>query len=309
MESLVPASNEKLPVTAAALLLLGPEFRFRTAAFAGGPINSGGIVEGPLLIHGSGDPTAEMDLFGSLVSELRKRGLSGCCGLWVSGALTGCAKDGPEISRGLLAQALGKAKFSVNQAIGVVPASANTHLLVEHLSDPLGHIILAINKQSRNSWCDNLWRSLAWMTVGDTAQMPSFLQRFWRDRALNMKGVQFADGSGLSRRNRATPAFYVGLLRHMNQCTIEWPAFVGSLPIAGRDGTLANRMTKGPARGRVWAKTGTMHDIATLSGYAETLEGRLLAFSLMMNNLTCPRESARYLQDAACHIIVQLEDS
>ncbi len=308
-ESLVPASTEKLPVTAAALILLGPDYQFRTAAFAGGPISPDGLIAGPLLVSGTADPTADMDIFSSMVAELGKRGVKGCRDIWVSGAVTGSSGDSPQVSQSRLKEALAGAGFLLQPTVAGTGADPPAHTipLIEHLSEPLGRTIVSINKRSLNPWADNLWRSLAWFAVGSPGKMPDFLRRLWRERGCSVAGVEFADGSGLSRRNRVTPAFHVGLLRYMYHCSMEWPAFIGSLPVAGRDGTLAGRMTKGPSCGRVWAKTGTMHDMATLSGYASTLEGRLLVFSLLMNNLTCPSDSARYLQDRACDVVVQIE--
>jgi len=310
---LVPASNEKLAVTAAALLLLGSDYQFRTAVFAGGPVTEQGFIEGPLLVRGMADPTAGADFFDSLAAELARRGITGCRDVWVSGPVTGLPTDGPEASRTKLAQALTTAGLlSVNpQGLALQPVANSTQPkpLIEHLSEPLGRIVVNINKRSLNSWADNLWRSLAWLLVGSPDRMPAFLHRLWSDRGIAMAGVSFADGSGLSRRNRATAAFLVGLLRYMYCCSVEAPAFFGSLPVAGHDGTLARRMKNGPACQRVWAKTGTMHDITCLSGYAYTLSGRLLAFSLIMNNLTCSRQTARALADEVCHTIVQVEYS
>jgi len=270
-ESLVPASTEKLPVTAAALILLGPDYQFRTAAFAGGPISPDGLIAGPLLVSGTADPTADMDIFSSMVAELGKRGVKGCRDIWVSGAVTGSSGDSPQVSQSRLKEALAGAGFLLQPTVAGTGADPPAHTipLIEHLSEPLGRTIVSINKRSLNPWADNLWRSLAWFAVGSPGKMPDFLRRLWRERGCSVAGVEF--------------------------------------PVAGRDGTLAGRMTKGPSCGRVWAKTGTMHDMATLSGYASTLEGRLLVFSLLMNNLTCPSDSARYLQDRACDVVVQIE--
>lgn len=305
--SLIPASNEKLPVTAAALLLLGPDHRFRTAVYAGGEITQQGFIEGPLMVVGSADPTCADDIFASMAAELRQRGITGCRSVWVSGPVTAARHDDGNVSRQKAIQALVEAGIRVDGTPGVLDASAPRIPLIEHLSEPLGQIVMNINKRSLNSWADKLWCSLALAVAGSPQAMPAFMRDFWALRGLDTSGVQFADGSGLSRRNRATPAFYVSLLRYMYFCAPEWPAFVASLPVAGVDGTLAKRMTDGLARGRVWAKTGTMHDIATLSGYATTLRGNLLVFSILMNDLSCSREAARALQDEACQIIVQIE--
>ena len=54
-----------------------------------------------------------------------------------------------------------------------------------------------------------------------------------------------------------------------------------ALPVAGRDGTLAGRMTGTPAEGNVRAKTGTMSNIRTLAGYVRTRDGENLAFAIL----------------------------
>lgn len=52
----VPASNMKLLTAAAAVTVLGPEYRFETTVLAGGPVVNG-VLRGPLVVRGSGDPT------------------------------------------------------------------------------------------------------------------------------------------------------------------------------------------------------------------------------------------------------------
>jgi len=103
-----------------------------------------------------------------------------------------------------------------------------------------------------------------------------------------------ADGSGLSRRNRATPRSVVRLLIGM-QRRAEGSAFTSSLAVAGRDGTLRRRMRGGPARRRCRAKTGTISGVSTLSGYCRARSGQVYAFSLLMNGVSAP--GARRLQD------------
>ena len=53
--SFIPASNTKLYTTAAALDVLGPDFRYETSLFATGPVVDG-ILKGSLVVRGSGDP-------------------------------------------------------------------------------------------------------------------------------------------------------------------------------------------------------------------------------------------------------------
>jgi PBP4 family serine-type D-alanyl-D-alanine carboxypeptidase len=266
-------------------------------------------VSGPLVVAGAADPTAGSDIYKSLAKELINRGYTFARGVWTHNALTAEKGDSAEASRNMLTQALTAASFKLASSPQVLATSNAAALIIEHLSMPLGRIILTINKHSLNSWADNLWRSLGCLVAGGPQKMPAFLYRFWADRGLPMQGVRFVDGSGLSRDDRATAQFYVGILRHMAQRPFEWTAFSGSLPVAGEDGTLCKRMQGGCARGRVWAKTGTMHDIASLSGYCTTNGGRLLAFSFLFNNVSGCLESARSLQDMACQELANIDDA
>jgi D-alanyl-D-alanine carboxypeptidase/D-alanyl-D-alanine-endopeptidase (penicillin-binding protein 4) len=72
-------------------------------------------------------------------------------------------------------------------------------------------------------------------------------------------------------------------------------ALYDSLPIAGRDGTLDNRMRHGRARGRCHAKTGTLTGVSALSGYCRTRGGRTVVFSILMNRVNVT--GARRIQD------------
>lgn len=94
--------------------------------------------------------------------------------------------------------------------------------------------------------------------------------------------VIFDEGSGLSRNNLTTAEATVQLLRFM-AAHGESEAFIASLPIAGRDGSLAKRMRGTAAEGNVRAKTGGLRWAATLSGYATTAGGERVAFSFMLN--------------------------
>ena len=60
--------------------------------------------------------------------------------------------------------------------------------------------------------------------------------------------------------------------------------FAATLPVAGEDGTLENRMKDTAAAGRVRAKTGTINSAVGLSGYATTVGGQRLVFSFFGNN-------------------------
>jgi D-alanyl-D-alanine carboxypeptidase/D-alanyl-D-alanine-endopeptidase (penicillin-binding protein 4) len=103
--------------------------------------------------------------------------------------------------------------------------------------------------------------------------------------------VLLEEGSGLSRRDVITPQATVSLLSYVNRS--KWAeTFRNSLPIAGVDGTLQNRMKGTAAAGNVRAKTGSLRYVYTLSGYVMTSAGEHLAFSIMLNNYYNAERSA-----------------
>ena len=62
------------------------------------------------------------------------------------------------------------------------------------------------------------------------------------------------------------------------------PEFVGSLAVAGTSGTIRSRFGDSPAQSRLRAKTGSLTGVSALSGYVESQNGEVLAFSVMMND-------------------------
>jgi D-alanyl-D-alanine carboxypeptidase/D-alanyl-D-alanine-endopeptidase (penicillin-binding protein 4) len=102
------------------------------------------------------------------------------------------------------------------------------------------------------------------------------------------------DGSGLDRGDRASPQDVVKLLLSERKRP-EFPALLASLPIAGVDGTIRDRMRTGPAKRNCRAKTGSLIGVSALSGFCTTRSGRTVAFSFLMNGISV--SYARRLQD------------
>jgi D-alanyl-D-alanine carboxypeptidase/D-alanyl-D-alanine-endopeptidase (penicillin-binding protein 4) len=111
------------------------------------------------------------------------------------------------------------------------------------------------------------------------------------------------DGSGLSRYDYITAEALVTVLAHVyHDDTLRAP-FDASLPIAGRDGTLANRLKGTPAEGNVRAKTGSMSNVRALSGYVTGADGEALAFAILANNFDT---TADIVNRATDRIVVRL---
>jgi D-alanyl-D-alanine carboxypeptidase len=93
-----------------------------------------------------------------------------------------------------------------------------------------------------------------------------------------------ADGSGLSRYNFLTAHMLVSILRQMARDPRHAAAFEATMPIAGKDGTLERRMKGTRAENNVHAKTGTISNVRSLSGYVRTRDNELIGFSVIANN-------------------------
>lgn len=123
------------------------------------------------------------------------------------------------------------------------------------------------------------------------------VHRFLSTFGIDTTTYQIADGSGLSFYDLLSAEMIIQLLQGMTQQKDLFPTFLESLPIAGVDGTLRNRMRQTPAQGNLRAKTGTINGVSSLSGYVQTLDGEKLAFSMSMQNFTLPTRLYTRAQD------------
>jgi len=153
-------------------------------------------------------------------------------------------------------------------------------------SKPLPELVRDINKTSDNMAARNLMLSLSpgFPERPATLAGAQKIMRMWlRDQGIADGDIEVENGSGLSHTERAKPRAMVQLLRQGWKGE-QAEAFLESLPIAGVDGTLANRLVGGKAQGRAYLKTGTLNDTRALAGYVRSLSGRLYAVSAMVNH-------------------------
>lgn len=159
-------------------------------------------------------------------------------------------------------------------------------------SVPMKQIIADCNGVSDNFYAETLLRTLGREMTGSACYDSSNVAR---KRVLEEMGVEkiadckLRDGSGLARSNNITPAFLVSFLQAMEKS----PAFneyYASLPIAGKTGTMKNRMRNAPQgiRYRVHAKTGSVGGVRSASGYIDAPDGdpgKRIVFSIILNNM------------------------
>jgi D-alanyl-D-alanine carboxypeptidase/D-alanyl-D-alanine-endopeptidase (penicillin-binding protein 4) len=173
-------------------------------------------------------------------------------------------------------------------AAAVAPAGARQ--LAEVQSPPVEDLVRLMLKQSDNFFAEMMLKRIG-ETPGTTRGGAGAAVR----HAASLGALALlVDGSGLSRANAASPRS-VGRLLDAMIPRAEFAAFERALPIAGKDGTLHDRMRSGPARGRCRAKTGTLSDVSALSGYCRSRSGDTIVFSFLMNRVYTA--GARKLQD------------
>jgi len=158
-------------------------------------------------------------------------------------------------------------------------------ILAEHMSVPLADSAKLVNKISQNLHAEMLLRTAArqngmWSTPEDLLKVA---QDFYTAAGIAPDDVIQTDGSGLSRHDLVTPRAVVTLLKYA-QGQPWFAPYYASLPVAGIDGSLQDRMKGTVAAGRIHAKTGSVEHVRTLSGFAETASGRKLIFSFLSNN-------------------------
>ncbi len=158
-------------------------------------------------------------------------------------------------------------------------------VLAEHVSVPLGDAVKLINKISQNLHTEMLLRTVArqsgvWATPDELMKAPS---DFYTAAGIAPGDVIQTDASGLSRHDLVTPRAIVTMLSFAQKQS-WFGTYYASLPVAGVDGTLEDRMKNTPAAGRIHAKTGSVEHVRTLSGFAETPGGRRVIFSFLSNN-------------------------
>jgi serine-type D-Ala-D-Ala carboxypeptidase/endopeptidase (penicillin-binding protein 4) len=162
-------------------------------------------------------------------------------------------------------------------------------VLAEYQSAPLSEDIEVINKVSQNLHAEILLRLLGREkgTAGTVQAGLEVLRGFLNNAGISSDEYDFFDGSGLSRQNLVTPRAIIQLLQYA--AAQPWGnEFRDSLPAAGVDGSLADRFGDLSPNTRVFAKTGSLGAVKSLSGYALTPKGEQLVFSIVSNNLSAP---------------------
>jgi serine-type D-Ala-D-Ala carboxypeptidase/endopeptidase (penicillin-binding protein 4) len=326
--SLLPASNEKLAVTYAALTALGPGFRIETDVLGEGQ-EIGTTWQGDLVLKGYGDPTLSSAGLADLARQVRAAGITAVTGrvlgdeswfdtrrtapgwkasfyIYESPPLSALIVDRGRFGRftshdpALAAATLFRSALA---RAGVHVAGGAAHGVADDQAEPLASvdsattaaIVRSMDRVSDNFVAEMLVKELGAVqgTRGTTAAGLAVVTGLLASAGVPLDGVQLVDGSGLSLDDRLTPSALASLL------SVMWTDFevrlelLASLPLAGRTGTLHDRMRGGAATGVVRAKTGTTSNASALSGFVADR----YVFSILQNGRPISWTWARIAQD------------
>jgi D-alanyl-D-alanine carboxypeptidase/D-alanyl-D-alanine-endopeptidase (penicillin-binding protein 4) len=410
----MPASNMKLFTTSAALVLLGPEYRYKTTLSGRGEVNADGVLQGDLIITGSGDPSFSgrffennpVKIFEDWADSIKLAGISHINGNiigdgtvfdnehfgggWeyddlksyyaapVSGlsfnenSIRLLVKPGAYLNKTPDISIIPETKYVniINNAVTIPPTriqrissdrkigtniitidgtisidrntvshnlsidnpplftaflfkeileangitcsgnagtfdadNANSYyndmkIFATYTSPSLSELLQIVNKNSNNFYADQILKTLGkeFKEEGSFSSGAEVVRDFISGIGINPDQFKAYDGSGLSRHNLVTPEHIAILLKYMKKHKYYNYLFE-SLPIAGVDGTIENRMKDSPAENIVHAKTGTIRYVRALSGYVRSKDNEDFIVSLLVNHYTTPSSTSAALQD------------
>jgi len=325
---LVPASNEKLPLTFAALRVLGVGFEIETEALGVGS-RAGATWDGNLVLRGNGDPHLSSADLSALAHSVRATGIRTISGDLVGdesffdsrravrgwkrsflveecpplsalivdrGRYQGTTSWTPALTAALLfKQALAVNGVSVLGRVRIGVASETATPLASVFSPPLWKLLRFMDRTSDNFTAELLLKQLgaSEYDVGTSANGAAVLIDTLEFDGIPTAGVRIVDGSGLSSLDRLTPQALVTMLEAVWAEPGLRKPFLNALAVAGKTGTLSDRLQRPRTLGKVFAKTGTTRISSALSGYVKDR----YAFAILQNGNPVSAWKARLAQD------------
>jgi D-alanyl-D-alanine carboxypeptidase/D-alanyl-D-alanine-endopeptidase (penicillin-binding protein 4) len=158
------------------------------------------------------------------------------------------------------------------------------NVLAKVLSPPLAIVTQVVNVKSNNHFAEHLFRTLKIKGIDIPA--------YWAKKGLDSSALFMYDGSGIAPANAVSAGFLVDLLQYMDRKEGREGAFFQSLPIAGKEGTVASFLKNTSLQGKAHLKSGSISDVQSYSGYIEK-GGKRYAFSLIINRFSGKRTELR----------------
>ena len=318
-----PASTMKVITAITALDRLGGSYQFKTDLCYTGKVENGTLT-GDVYCVGHMNPRFNSDDMNAFVESLQKMGVDTIRGRlyadksFKEATLLGEGwcwdDDNPELSALPYGR---KDKFMerferelreagiIVQAYSAVSAKPDSAYCICTRFHTMDQILMKMMKESDNLYAESMFYQLA-ASTGDrpatAADGRKLVRRLIDKIGLKGSAYKIADGSGLSLYNYVSPELEVRMLRYARQNQNIYLHLLPSLPKAGMDGTLRNRMSSTFTRGNVRAKTGSVTGVYSLAGYLTASNGHEICFSII-NQGIMHGKNARAFQDRVCEAL------
>lgn len=332
-EPMIPASITKLITCACSYSKLGQSYNIPTIIYTDDNNINDGVINGNLYLKGFGDPDLNSGDIQKLAEILYDKGIKEITGNIVadetyfdadyktlSGNYNG--DTGPSYWPYITALSFNKNEGKFNPATeaayylsselssksvslqgsvisGITPKGAKEIAQVNHaIFDVLSYMC----KESDNHSAITMFKLLGALkdTPGSIDKGREVVISFLGEIGVNRYSYEILEGSGLTRYNKVNADVYIKLLKFMYDDRFLFDYFMNSLSIAGKDGTLKNRMKGTIAEGNVFAKTGTLNSVSALSGYVIDQDSEVLIFYCVMNGFGGNATAMRDVQDMVC---------
>jgi len=188
--------------------------------------------------------------------------------------------------------------------------SSHGTTLLGSVSHPIDSVIHLINKPSDNIAAENMMKTIAaerFAAPGSTERGLTVVKEYLASLSIDTARMHLADGSGVSWYNMISPDAVVQLLEEQFKDKQTFQHFYESLPIAGVDGTLKGRMIGTRAENNVRGKTGSLTGESCISGYATTMDGKMLAFGIFCNHSPGEISYLRSVQDRILELLANYD--
>lgn len=207
-----------------------------------------------------------------------------------------------------LREALGSRGIACSGGIGQAVCPPEVKLIVGK-ERTLNQVMQRMMKRSDNLYAEAVFYQLGALSgrlYATASESEDVISQLIRELGYDPEVYHIVDGSGLSHYNNVSAELEVAFLQHARRQSSVFQPLYESLPIAGVDGTLNNRMKDLPAFRNVRAKTGTLNGVITLSGYATAANGHELIFAILLNGIRSS-SAARAFQDDLCVVMTHDE--
>ena len=336
-KEMIPASITKLITSAAAIHYLGVNHDFKTVAYTDDSDIKDGVINGNLYLKGYGDPDLSSSDILYLAKQIADNNIGEITGnivydesyldndhyglasyfkgdthknYWPYVSAVNFNKNpGNYDPAASAANYLSDNLIALNVRVGgivVAGVTPNAAKEIAYVYHSMYNVLSQMNKESDNHSASTLFKDIG----AEYASAPGSIEKgedaiveFLTSIGNPRNIFEIVEGSGLSRYNVVNSDLYVRLLKYMYDDEKSFDYFYGSLSIAGKDGTLRNRMIGTEAERNVHGKTGTLNSVSTVTGYAVSRDNELLIFYIAMNGFGGSANAERYKQDEICEYL------